>query len=229
MWTRNIFFRQILAILIKDLQTEWRTLELFTSMFVFAVLVIVVFNFALGSNTELMRQLVPGILWVTLLFATILGLQRAIQKEGEEDTLQGVILALHDYSALFLAKMLVHMFHLIMLVLCTLPLCSLWFHIDLTSCLGAFSFTLLLGIIGLSILGTLFAMIMLNVRAREVILPLLFLPISVPVTIAAVQATTKLLSGKVFADITDYIILLGIFDAVFLAVSLIIFDHIVEE
>ena len=229
MWTRNIFFRQTLAILVKDLQTEWRTLELFTSMFVFAVLVIVVFNFALGTDPDRMRQSVPGILWITLLFATILGLQRAIQKESEEDTLQGVILALHDYSALFIAKMIAHMFHLVMLLLCTLPLCSLWFHIDLTSCVGSVSFILFLGITGLSILGTLFAMIMLNIRAREVLLPLLFLPISVPVTIAVVQATTKLLNGKAFADITDYIILLGIFDVVFFVIALIIFDHILEE
>jgi len=75
----------------------------------------------------------------------------------------------------------------------------------------------------------LFAMIMLNVRAQEVFLPLLFLPTSVPVTIATVQATTKLLNGKAFADITDYVILLGIFDIVFFVVSLILFDHIIEE
>jgi heme exporter protein B len=229
MLTRNLFFRQIGAILIKDLQTEWRTLELFTSMFIFAVLVIVVFNFALGSNTELIRPLVPGILWITLLFATILGLQRATQKEGEEDTLQGVILALHDYSALFIAKMLVHMLHLSILVLCTLPLCSLWFHIDFTSCLASLTLILFLGILGLSIIGTLFAMIMLNVRTREVMLPLLFLPISVPITIAAVHATTKVLDGKVFADVSDYIISIGVFDIVFFVVSLIVFDYIIEE
>lgn len=229
MLTRNPFFRQIGAILIKDLQTEWRTLELFTSMFIFAVLVMVVFNFALGAKTELIRPLVPGILWITVLFATILGLQRAIQKEGEEDALQGIILALYDYSALFIAKMLVHVLHLTLLVLCTLPLCSLWFHIDFTPCLGSLALILFLGIAGLSIIGTLFAMMMLNVRTREVMLPLLFLPIAVPITIAAVHATTKVLEGKAFSDVTDYVISIGIFDLVFLVISLMVFDYIVEE
>ena len=72
MWTHNRFFGQLMAILMKDLQTEWRTFEFFTSLFVFAILVIVVFNFALGTDPALMRLLIPGILWITLLFATIL-------------------------------------------------------------------------------------------------------------------------------------------------------------
>jgi heme exporter protein B len=229
MSTRSIFFRQLGAILIKDLQTEWRTAELFTAMFIFAMLVLVVFNFAIGANAELIRQVVPGILWITILFSTILGLQRVIQKETEEDTLQGIMIALYDSSALFIAKMLVHMLHLTLLVVCTLPLCSLWFHVDFTACLGSIMVTLFLGIFGLSIVGTLFAMIMLTFRTREVLLPLLFLPVSIPITIAAVHVTTKLLSGKTLADVADYVISMCVFDVVFFVISLILFDHIVEE
>ena len=98
------FFRQVLAILAKDLRLEWRTRAIFTSMFVFTVLVIVVFNFAIGADPERIRDVAPGVLWVALLFATVLGLQRAVQIESEEDCLQGVLLAMGDRSALFVAK-----------------------------------------------------------------------------------------------------------------------------
>src|ERR1700757_732309 len=114
----KVFVQQILALLVKDLKTEWRTREIFTSMFVFAVLVIVVFNFAIGADPELIRHVVSGVVWVALLFATVLGLQRAGQMEREEDSLYGVLLALSDSSALFVAKMIAQMFYLLVVVVC---------------------------------------------------------------------------------------------------------------
>src|SRR5262245_41564583 len=105
MSSSKLFIHQVFALLVKDLKTEWRTREIFTSMLVFAVLVLVVFNFAIGADTELIRQVASGVVWVALLFATVLGLQRAAQMESEEDSLHGILLALHDRSALFVAKM----------------------------------------------------------------------------------------------------------------------------
>ena len=229
MFGSKIFIQQVLALLVKDLKTEWRTREIFTSMFVFTVLVVVVFNFAIGANTELIRQVASGVVWVALLFATVLGLQRAGQMESEEDSLQGVLLALHDRSALFVAKMIAQMLYLLIVVVCTLPLCGIWFHIDFTVCIGALGIVFTLGILGLSIVGTLFSMIALHTRAREVMLPMLFLPVSIPITITAVQATARLIDGKSLGDITDYLTLLGIFDVVFFALTLIIFDYVVED
>jgi len=225
----NIFLQQVLALLAKDLKTEWRTREIFTSMFVFAVLVLVVFNFAIGADTELIRQVASGVIWIALLFASVLGLQRTGQMEREEDSLQGVLLALHDRSALFMAKMLAQMLYLLVVVLCTLPLCGIWFRIDLLACLGELCVALMLGMFGLSIVGTLFSMIALHTRACEVMLPLLFLPVSIPLTIAAVQATAQLIDGKSLRDIADYLVLISIFDVVFFVVALLVFDSIVEE
>src|SRR5438132_4903235 len=150
----KVFIRQVLALLVKDLKTEWRTREIFTSMFVFAVLVIVVFNFAIGADPELIRQVVSGVVWVALLFATVLGLQRAGQMESEEDSLEGVLLALHDRSALFVAKMIAQMLYLLLVVICTLPLCSIWFRIDFLVCIGTLGIVFALGMLGLSIVGT---------------------------------------------------------------------------
>jgi heme exporter protein B len=229
MLASKVFLQQVLALLAKDLKTEWRTREIFTSMFVFAVLVVVVFNFAIGADTELIRQVASGVVWVALLFATVLGLQRAGQMESEEDSLQGVLLALRDRSALFVAKMIAQMLYLLVVVICILPLCGIWFRIDFIACIGGLCVAFALGILGLSIVGTLFAMIALHTRACEVMLPMLFLPVSIPLTIAAVQATAQLIDGKSLGDIADHLTLLGIFDVVFFVLTLMIFDYVVED
>ncbi len=221
--------RQTGAILAKDLKTEWRAREVFTSMFVFTVLVVVVFQFTIGSNPALIREVAAGVLWVALLFATVIGLQRAVQMEGEEDCLQGVLLAVQDRSALFLAKALANMIYLLVVSGCILPLFALWFRVDLTASLPALGVILALGIVGLSVLGTLFSLIVLNLRMREVMLPLLFLPVPVPVLIASVYPTGDLIDGKTLADIRDYVILITVFDVVFLVLAVLIFDYVVEE
>ena len=229
MSSNPVFLSQLLAILAKDLRTEWRTREIFSSMFVFTVLVLVVFNFAMGADPELMRQVAPGVLWVALLFATVLGLQRTAQMENEDDCLQGVLLSMGDRSALFLAKTVANMLYLLVVALCALPIFSIWFRIDIVSCVGALGLALGLGMLGLSIVGTLFSMLTMHTRAREVMLPLLFLPISVPLTIAAVYATTDVIAGKSVADVTDYLTLMGVYDIVFLALALLVFDYVIEE
>lgn len=224
-----MFVQQVVALLAKDLKAEWRTREIFTSMFVFAVLVLVVFNFAIGANPALIRQVAPGVLWVALLFATVLGLHRAAHLESDEDCLQGVLLALGDRSALFVAKTIGNMLYLLVVAGCTLPLFSMWFRIDLTTRLAALGVILLLGMLGLSAVGTLFALLALNTRMREVMLPLLFLPVSIPLIIGAVYATAQLIDGKRLADITDYLTLMGVFDVVFVVLALLVFDYVIEE
>lgn len=225
----RVFVRQVVALLVKDLRTEWRTREIFTLMFVFTALVVVVFNFAIGADAALIRQVAAGVMWVALIFATVLGLQRAGHMENEEDSLQGVLLALGDRSALFVAKALAQVCYLAVVALCIVPLCSIWFHLDLLPCLGELCVVFLLGIVGLSIIGTLFAMVVMQVRAYEVMLPMLFLPVSVPLTIATVYATAQLINGKSWGDIADYLVLLGVFDVVFLVLALLVFDYVVED
>jgi len=229
MSSSKIFIQQVLALLAKDLKTEWRTREIFTSMFVFAVLVVVVFNFAIGADPQVIRKVVSGVVWVALVFAMILGLQRAIQCESEEDCLHGVLLALHDRSALFVAKVIANVLYMLLVAVCVLFLFSIWFGIDLTSCFFALWIVLVLGILGFSFVGTLFSLIVLHTRTREIMLPLLFLPISVPLIIASVYATASLIEGKSLTDITDYLTLMGVFDVVFLVLGLLVFDFVVEE
>jgi heme exporter protein B len=224
-----MFIRQVVAIVMKDLKVEWRTREIFTSMFVFAVLVVVVFNFAIGANPELIQEVAPGVLWVALLFATILGLQRAAQMEYEDDCLSGVLLAMGERGALFIAKAAGNMLYLLLITICTFPLFSIWFRINLFAHMVPLSVVFLLGMLGFSTVGTLFSLITLNTRTREIMLPLLFLPVSVPLTIASVFATAKLIAGNGLGEITDYLTIMGVFDIVFVVVALLVFDIVVEE
>lgn len=224
-----MFGRQVFALLLKDMRTEWRTREIFTSMFVFAVLVVVVFNFAIGSNPDVMRQVAPGILWVALLFSTVLGLQRSVQMEVEEDCMQGLLLAMGDRSVLFVAKTVANMVYLLVVAAFTLPLFSIWFRLDIWASLAGIGVILLLGMLGFSAVGTFFSMLAVNARARDAMLPLLFLPVSVPLTIGSVYATADLIEGKTLADIADWLTLIGIFDIVFVVLGLLVFDYIVEE
>lgn len=224
-----MFLRQVLALLAKDLTIEWRSKDVVLAMSVFSLSIVVIANFALGANTELARTIAPGILWLALLFATVLGLQRAGDVESDDACLSGLLLAVRAPSVLFVAKTLTHIVYLTVVSVGTLPLYSLWFRIDLTERLGAFSLALLLGVVGLSIVGTLFSMLTLQMRTRDVLLPLLFFPVSVPLTIAAVYATVRIVEGKQLADITEYLTLMGVFDVVFLVLAWLVFDYVVEE
>ena len=224
-----MFFRQVWALLAKDLKAEWRTREIFTSVSVFALSVVVVFNFAIGSDPEIIRQVAPGVLWVALIFAMVLGLQRGVQAESDEDCLQGVLLALGDRSAWFVAKTVANLLYLLIVAVCTLPLFSIWFRIGIVSCLVSLGVILMLGMLGFSAIGTLFSVLALNTRMREIMLPLLFLPVSVPLTIGSVYATAALIDGKRLAEITDFITLIVVFDIIFIVLALLVFDYLVEE
>ena len=125
--------------------------------------------------------------------------------------------------------MVAQILYLLVVVVCTLPLCGIWFRIDFTVSIGALGTVFALGMLGLSIVGTLFSMLALHTRVHEVMLPLLFLPVSIPLTIAAVYATAQLIAGKSLRDIADYITLISVFDIVFFALALIVFDYIVED
>jgi heme exporter protein B len=149
--------------------------------------------------------------------------------EREDDCLSGVLLAMGERSAFFLAKTAGNMLYLLMITLCTLPLFTIWFRVNIFAHILPLGAVLLLGIFGFSAIGTLFSIITLNTRTREIMLPLLFLPISVPLMIASVYATANLIAGKGLWDITDFLTLMGVFDIVFLVVALLVFDAVVEE
>ncbi len=223
------YARKILAIVWKDIVAELRTKEMFSAMFVFAVLVIVIFNFAfdLRVSGERVRQVAPGALWVSFAFAGILGLNRAFVLEKDRDCLDGLLLAPVDHTAIYFGKMLSTLLFMLVVEALMLPIFTAFFAVNL------FDLRLLLivvlGTVGFAGVGTVLSAMTAQTRAREVLLPILLLPVAAPVLIAAVKATAGILDGLPTGDIARWLQLLVAFDVIFPAVAFMTFDFVVKE
>jgi heme exporter protein B len=221
------FLRKVLAIVHKDIIAELRTKEIFSSMFVFALLVIVIFNFAFEMRVANVKQVAPGVLWVTFTFAGMLGLNRSFILEKDKGCLEGLLLAPVDRSAIYFGKMLGNLIFMLVVEAIVLPIFWVLFNPPLFS--PALILILVLGTLGFAGVGTLFSAIAVHTRAREVMLPILLFPIVIPLMIAAVKITGGLLDGQPLSEMRNWLNLLVGFDIIFLTVSYMTFDYVVEE
>ncbi len=221
------YLRTVGTILGKDLRTELRTKEIFSAMSVFSLLVVMVFVFALPGKLKEAGDIAPGLLWVAFTFAGVLGLNRSFINEKDRGSLEGLLLVPTDRSAIFLGKALGNFTFIIIVELLISPVFSLLFNF---SVLNPFLLpVLLLGTIGFAEIGTLFAAMAVNTRAREVLLPVLFFPIMLPVIIAAAQSTAAILANRPWEEISAMVGLMLVFDSVFLIVPLLLFELVLEE
>jgi heme exporter protein B len=211
----------------KDLLSEWRTREAFTAALVFALMVLVAFNFAFDLRLERAEAVAPGLLWTTFLFAALLALGRGFARERDRGTLEGLLLAPVDRGALYLAKLAANTLYVLLVEVITLPIFSALFAVrfDWPAVLVVSA----LGAVGFCGVGTLFAAMATNTRAREVMLPVLLLPIALPVVIATVKATAAATgTGSDAADL-PWLNLLLAFDVIFVALSFLVFEHVVTD
>jgi heme exporter protein B len=225
---RASFPAQVGAILWKDLRVEARQRELVVSVGVFSLLVLLVFVFAFDLQRETLPAAAPGILWVTFIFAGVLSLNRAFAVEKDRGTWEGLLLAPIDRGAIYLAKLLVNVLFMLAVELVVLAVFFGFFALpaDYLQLLGA----VLAGTIGFAAVGTLFAAMAANTKAREVFLPVLLLPVSVPVIIGSVKATALAFGGaEAGAGHYPWLGLVLAFDAIFLAVSFAVFEFVIEE
>lgn len=221
------YWRKVMAITWKDTLSELRTKEIVFSVLAFTLLVIVVFNFAFGSNQEVMNQVAPGILWVTFTFAGVLSLNRSFIPEKEEGCLEGLMICPVSRDAIYVGKMLGSLLFMLVIEAVALPIFALLFNIPVLS-LQIVSITIL-ATIGFVAVGTLFSALAVNTRAREMVLPILFLPIVIPVIIAAVEASGLALSGESWGRLSSWLGIIVAFDVIFLVVSFLIFSFVIEE
>ncbi|MFQ5811924.1 MAG: heme exporter protein CcmB [Anaerolineae bacterium] len=221
------FLRKVLVIVQKDVAVELRTKEMLSSMFVFSLLVIVIFNFAFELRVEDVRKVAPGVLWVTFVFAGMLGLNRSFVLEKDKGCLEGLLLCPVDRSAIYFGKMLGNVIFMTTVEAMILPIFSVLFNISLFD--PVLLLIVVLGTLGFAGVGTLFSAMAVHTRAREVMLPVLLFPIVVPAMIAAVKATGGILDGQPLSEIAHWVRLLAVFDVVFLAISFMTFDYVVEE
>lgn len=221
------FLRKVLAIVQKDVAVELRTREMLSSMFVFALLVIVIFNFAFELRVENVREVAPGVLWVTFTFAGMLGLNRSFVLEKDKGCLEGLLLCPVDRSAIYFGKMLGNVIFMMIVEAIILPIFSVLFNISLFQ--PVLLLIVVLGTVGFAGVGTLFSAMAVHTQAREVMLPVLLFPVVVPAMIAAVKASGGVLDGLLFSEIAHWVRLLVAFDVIFLAISFMTFDYVVEE
>jgi heme exporter protein B len=220
----------VAAIVRKDLRIELRTKESVPAMALFAVTTFVVFHFGLDRDT-LRGELAAGVLWVTLLFAAILGINRLFVAEREQSGFDGLLLAPIERNAVLAAKAAALFVYLVALELVAVPIFGLFFiESGFWEALPLLIVILLLADAGIAVVGSLLSSIAVNTRARDLLTPILLLPLTVPVMIAAAAATDPLLSVPLDrSDTVKWIAVLALYDAVFGLLAYALFEFLMED
>ena len=221
------FFRAMGAIVWKDLAAELRSRELISAMLVFALLVILIFNFALELDIKTRATVTAGVLWVIFIFAGSLGLNRSMAIEKDRGCLDGLLLAPVDRSAIYFGKMLGNLIFMLIIEAIVLPIYSILYNTNLFN--PGFLLVTLLGSIGYVTVGTLLAAMAVQARTRDILLPILLFPVIIPVILASVKASMGFLQGIEISEIMPWINLLIVYDIIFLAAAFMTFDYVVEE
>ena len=221
------FWRKVMAITWKDTLSELRTREIVFSVLVFTLLVIVVFHFAFGASPETVTLIAPGILWVTFAFAGVLSLNRAFIPEKEEGCLEGLMVCPMGREVIYVGKLLGSLLFLLIIEAIALPIFAFLFNLEVLS-FQLIAITVLTTV-GFVAVGILFSALAVNTKAREMVLPILFLPIVVPLLIAAVKASGLALSGESWSGLSSWLQIIAAFDVIFLTVSFLVFNFVIEE
>ena len=219
-----MFLEQVIAILWKDVRSEWRSKQMWTGMGLFAILVLVIFNFAFDLRVDNKAAVAPGALWVAFVFASMLGLGRTIAVEREKGTMDRLLLCPVDRKAIYLAKLLGNLFFIGVVEVVALPVFAALFNVPL---FGALLPIVLLGTLGVATVGTLFSAMAAATQARELLLPILVFPLIVPIVIGAVRATGDLMVAS--PNSPPWLGLMTAFDVIFLSVSMLTFEFVIKE
>ncbi len=219
------FLVQVQAILWKDIRCELRSKQVWMSMGLFALLVLVIFNFAFDLRVDNKAAIAPGALWVAFVFASLLGLGRTITSEQENGSMDRLMLCPVDRKAIYVAKLLGNLLFIAVVEVIALPVFAALFDVPLFT--GQLLPIVLLGTLGVATIGTLFSTIAAATRARELLLPILVFPLIVPVVIGAVRATGALMAPSI--NEPPWLGLMLAFDLIFLSISLLVFEYVIEE
>jgi len=223
------YFKTIYHIIEKDLLLELKSKEVINSMLIFALLVVVVFSFIFEPGAEYKNDLAAGILWMSIIFSGILGLNKSMMNEINGGNLNALLLAPVDKSAIFFGKGLSNFLFMLIMEVIIIPIFVIFYDVPILNNFLFSIVTLLLGTYGFAILGTLFSIISVKSKTREVMLPILLLPIIIPVVLSAIQAMNVFLKGDDISDSFKWLQLLLVFDIVFTLVIYVIFDFVIEE
>ena len=221
--------RRAWAMTWKDVRVELRARERMNAMLFFAALVLFIFNFALGPDLSKLREVSPGLLWLAFLFTGMLGLGRSFQAERENECFEELLLTPGDRESLYFGKLSGNILFMVMAEALILPLFAILYNMEIWRALAGLLLVAFLGTVGFSTIGTLLAAMTAHLRAREVMLPLLLFPLTVPVILGSVRATDALLNGTGLAEASHWVKLLAGFDVVFLVICPLAFEFVLEE
>ena len=222
------YARRTWVVLWKDLLTERRSKESLNALFFFTLLLLFLFQFTLGPDRDRLRAAMPGLLWLGFVLAGLLGLGRSFILERENDCWEGLLLTPGDKSAIYLGKLLANIALMGAVEAVVLVLFGVFYSVDLGTALGPLAVVLALGTLGLAAVGTLFAAMTAQVRARELLFPVLLLPAQVPVLLATVSATQVVLLGQPLAEAAQWLRLLAAADVVYLVVGVLTFEFVLD-
>lgn len=218
---RLSFLRQSLAIASKDLRSELRTKEALNASLAFTVAILLIFSFAFEPTQEQTRLISGGLLWVVYAFAGALILNRSFARELPNDCLDALIAAPVSGAALFVGKAAANLALLLIVEAVSLPVFGVFYNVDWTARPGELALVLLLGTWALTVIGTMFSALTVNLRLRELMLPTLVYPLLIPALIAAVQLTAPLMMGQpLTAELAPWLRLLAAYDVIFTALAL---------
>ncbi|HWN74267.1 MAG TPA: heme exporter protein CcmB [Candidatus Udaeobacter sp.] len=221
-------FSNTVVLLSKELRTEFRSRELLTTTVVFILVVLILFSFAISPTTEESREFGPGLLWLAILFAASLMLQPCFLREQSNDTLSSLRLAVSDPFSIFLAKLIANTLFLLLTELIMLPFFAIFYNVPILPEFHWLVLVLFLGSLGISIAGTALSAISAQARMRELLLPLLLLPLLTPVLVVSATVTVSLFEREPIVK-GKGIAFLAVFDVVFLTALWLFGEYLLEE
>ena len=224
----SAYLRRAWIVVWKDALSERRSKESLNALLFFSILLLFVFQFALGPERARVEAALPGLLWLGFILSGLLAFGRAFLIERENDCWEGLVLSPGDKSAIYFGKLVGNLLQMLVVEAALLVLFSVFFGLDFTPRLPALVAVLALGTLGLASVGTLFGAITAQMRARELLFPVLLLPAVVPVLLGSVSATQTVLGGESLAEAASWLKLLAAADLVYLVVGVLTFEFVLE-
>lgn len=224
----NDEWRRVRAVALKDLTAERRSRSGLNAVTFLGVLVLLLFGFALGPDAAALEDAATGAIWLAILFAGVLAFNRSYQLELDGGALEPLLLYPGSRWSIFAGKLLANLAFVLLVEFIVIPVALVLFHVSVPDRWALQLGVTLLGTIGFVTLGTFYAAMSSRSRSREMLLPLLLFPMMIPVLLGAVQASTSLLEGNVMRDAGAWIRLLIVYDVVFVAATLAVFEYVIE-
>lgn len=222
-------FRSALLLAKKDLLSELKTKQILVTQIIFAALVIVVFSFAFDAANNTTKAVIPGVIWVIIVFAGILGLNRSFVSEQRNDTMQGLLVAPMPSASIYLGKFFANFAMILIVELVSIPFLFMLFDFKMLGSIPYFCLVIFMGSFGFVSIGTFLAALASNSKSSEMLLPLLLFPITSPILIGVTQATRIILTDmSKLSSALAWTQMVTSYDIIFFVVSLLLIDYVLE-